>query len=131
MQPCSQGRICRTRFFEKNNCHESVFLILLESFAPKLCVIVVWLRISLFSIACMSDAQGVETMEQGLTVLVVGITTVFAFLVLLVAVMQASTWFFGRFAHLFPEPSQTVPATGKDDLSEIAVVIAALRARNR
>ena len=72
-------------------------------------------------------------MEQGLTVLVVGITTVFAFLILLVVVMLVSPWFFGRFPHLFPEPDQAeaeaVNAT--DNLSEIAVVIAAVRARNR
>lgn len=91
---------------------------------------VVWLKISLFSIAGMSDAQGVETMEQGLTVLVVGITTVFAFLILLVVVMQVSTWFFARFAHLFPEPEQAAAVSQTDDLSEIAVVIAALRARS-
>ena len=70
-------------------------------------------------------------MEQGLTVLVVGITTVFAFLILLVVVMQVSAWFFGRFAHLFPEPDQAVAVNATDNLSEIAVVIAAVRARNR
>lgn len=82
-------------------------------------------------IALMNAAQGAETMEEGLTVLVVGMTTVFAFLVLLVVIMQGSSWFFARFAHLFPEPEQPAGASLRDDLSEIAVVIAALRARNR
>ncbi len=70
-------------------------------------------------------------MEQGLTVLVVGITTVFAFLILLVVVMLVSPWFFGRFPHLFPEPDQAEAVNATDNLSEIAVVIAAVRARNR
>jgi sodium pump decarboxylase gamma subunit len=79
----------------------------------------------------INGAQGAETMEQGLTVLVVGITTVFAFLILLVVIMQGSSWFFARFAHLFPEPEQSAGAPLRDDLSEIAVVLAALRAHKR
>ena len=68
-------------------------------------------------------------MQQGLIVLVVGITTVFAFLVLLVVVMQASTRFFEKFAYLFPEPEQD--ASAAENLAEIAVALAAVRAHKR
>ena len=77
------------------------------------------------------DTQGVWYMEQGLMVLVVGMTTVFLFLILLVAVMQVSAWFFREFARLFPEQDQDVSATATAGLSEIALVIAAVRTRNR
>ena len=63
-------------------------------------------------------------MEQGIVLMVVGMATVFAFLVLLVACMQLSSRFFEAFAHWFPEeqPEGT-------DLAEIAAAVAAVRAR--
>ena len=70
-------------------------------------------------------------MEQGLIVVVVGMTTVFAFLVLLVVLMKVSAWFFRKFAHLFPEPEPPAPGDASDELSTIAIVIAAVRAHAR
>lgn len=68
-------------------------------------------------------------MEQGLVLLVVGMGTVFAFLILMVGAMQLSAVFFKKFAHLFPEaaPKSSKP-TPVADFSEIAVAIAAVKA---
>ncbi len=70
-------------------------------------------------------------MDQGLTVLVTGMTAVFAFLVMLVVVMHISARFFRKFGHLFPEPDCAASAPDPADLSDIAVIIAVLRARGR
>ncbi|MDD3275705.1 MAG: OadG family protein [Kiritimatiellales bacterium] len=68
-------------------------------------------------------------MEEGLVLMVVGMGTVFAFLVLLVVAMQLSAKFFTKFAYLFPEaaPKNSKPAAVAD-FSEIAVAIAAVKA---
>lgn len=68
-------------------------------------------------------------MEEGLVLLVVGMGTVFAFLVLLVVAMQLTAKFFKKFAHLFPEaaPKSSKPSAVAD-FSEIAVAIAAVKA---
>ena len=67
-------------------------------------------------------------MEQGLVLLIVGMATVFGFLVLLVASMQLSAAFFKKFAHLFPEETvaETAPAS---PAQAIAVALAAIRAK--
>jgi len=70
-------------------------------------------------------------MEQGLTLLVTGMTFVFAFLSMLVAVMDISARFFRKFGHLFPDQDSAASADAPADLSHIAVIIAALRARSR
>ena len=68
-------------------------------------------------------------MEQGLVLMIIGMGTVFGFLVLMVTAMQLSAAFFKKFAHLFPEDvvepsgSKTNPATA------IAVALAAIRAK--
>jgi sodium pump decarboxylase gamma subunit len=65
-------------------------------------------------------------MQDGVTLLIVGMGTVFAFLVLLVVVMQTSARFLNRF---FPEPPEHNPeATAAIPLPEIAVAVAAARA---
>lgn len=65
-------------------------------------------------------------MEQGITVLVVGMATVFAFLFLLVVCMLTTARFFKTFAKWFPdEPT----ASSTDPLAEVAAAIAAVRAR--
>ena len=62
--------------------------------------------------------------------MVIGMATVFAFLVLLIAAMNASAAFFRKFAHLFPEeeaPARVRPAA--DPSEEIAVALAAIRSK--
>jgi sodium pump decarboxylase gamma subunit len=66
----------------------------------------------------------------------VGMTTVFAFLGLLVALMQASAAFFEAFGDRFAEPEAPTPSpgtppdsAGNDD--EIAIVLAAIEAHRR
>lgn len=69
-------------------------------------------------------------MGQGLVLLVVGMATVFAFLILLVVAMQASASFFKKFAHLFPEePTKTAAAPAANPAAAIAVALAAIRAK--
>ncbi|MCH9022666.1 MAG: OadG family protein [Planctomycetes bacterium] len=53
--------------------------------------------------------------EEGLEIMVIGMVTVFCFLGLMVLVMNASAWVFGRWG-------------GVDDQASVAAVIAAVRA---
>jgi sodium pump decarboxylase gamma subunit len=72
-----------------------------------------------------------ELLMQGVTLMVIGMATVFSFLVLLILAMNGSAAFFKKFAHLFPEevaaPKKTAAAV--DPSAEIAVAIAAIRAK--
>ena len=68
-------------------------------------------------------------MAQGLVLLVIGMATVFAFLVLLVIAMQASAVFFKKFAHLFPEEVAATPTAAVNPAAAIAVALAAIRAK--
>jgi sodium pump decarboxylase gamma subunit len=68
-------------------------------------------------------------MGQGLVLLVVGMATVFAFLILLVVSMQASAAFFKKFAHLFPEEVTKPTAPAANPAAAIAVALAAIRAK--
>jgi len=73
-------------------------------------------------------------MIEGLVVMVVGVTVVFAFLVLLVLVMQTSAFFFTRVAKRVQEDVMIgKPERKAADLTEVAVAIAAVKAhvRNR
>jgi oxaloacetate decarboxylase gamma subunit len=73
-----------------------------------------------------------ELLMQGVTLMVIGMATVFAFLVLLIVAMNCSAGFFKKFAHLFPEPVVTPPkkaAAAADPSAEIAVALAAIRAK--
>lgn len=68
---------------------------------------------------------------QGVVLMVIGMATVFAFLVLMILAMTCSAAFFRKFAHLFPEP-QPAAAKGKasvDPVAEIAVAVAAIKAK--
>jgi len=65
--------------------------------------------------------------DEGLELMAVGMSTVFAFLILLVAAMTATGAFFRKFERYFPEPEPTPPVAG-DELSEIAAAIAAVQA---
>ncbi|HKL21297.1 MAG TPA: OadG family protein [Tichowtungia sp.] len=68
-------------------------------------------------------------MGQGLVLLIVGMATVFAFLVLLVIAMQTSAAFFKKYAHLFPEEAPQTSAPAADPSAAIAAALAAIRAK--
>ena len=62
--------------------------------------------------------------EQGIKIMVVGMTAVFCFLALLVLTMNLSAWIFSRWGHLFSQET----AGGAEVEEEIAVVLAAIQA---
>ena len=72
-----------------------------------------------------------ELLMQGVTLMVIGMATVFSFLVLLIVAMNCSAAYFRKFAHLFPEevrePSKA--ASASDPTAEIAVALAAIKAK--
>lgn len=71
-----------------------------------------------------------ELLMQGVVLMIIGMATVFAFLVLLILAMNGSAAFFKKFAHLFPEEqaaSKAAPVA--DPTGEIAVALAAIRAK--
>ena len=72
-----------------------------------------------------------ELMMQGVVLMVIGMATVFAFLVLLILSMNVSAAFFRKFAHLFPEEIKAAKpaAAAADPSAEIAVALAAIRAK--
>jgi sodium pump decarboxylase gamma subunit len=72
---------------------------------------------------------------EGVELTAVGMTTVFAFLGLLVGLMQGSAALFEAFGHLFPVPAPTEAAPGASGGAaggeEIAIVLAAVEAHRR
>ena len=71
-----------------------------------------------------------ENLMDGLVLMVIGMATVFTFLVLLILAMNGSAAFFHKFAHLFPEEVAEAPkAAAADPVAEIAVALAAIRAK--
>ena len=72
-----------------------------------------------------------ELLMQGIVLMVIGMATVIAFLVLLILSMNGSAAFFRKFAHLFPEEAQAPKkaASPVDPVAEIAVALAAIRAK--
>jgi sodium pump decarboxylase gamma subunit len=72
-----------------------------------------------------------DLLMQGIVLMVIGMVTVFAFLVLLIAAMNGSAAFFRKFAHLFPdeEAAPAKAAAAADPVAEIAVVLAAIKAK--
>ena len=72
---------------------------------------------------------------EGVQLTAVGMTTVFAFLGLLVGLMHGSAAFFEAFGHRFPAlpPTETTPEApgGAAHDEEIAVVVAAVEAHRR
>lgn len=67
-------------------------------------------------------------MIEGLVFMVVGMVTVFAFLILLVVAMQLSAVFFKKFGHLFPEELEA-DGSRIEPAAAIAAAIAAIRAK--
>ncbi len=73
-----------------------------------------------------------DLLMQGLVLMVIGMATVFAFLVLLIGAMNGSAVFFKKFAHLFPE-EESLPAKAAvvtDPSLEIAIALAAIKAKH-
>ena len=72
-----------------------------------------------------------ELLMQGVVLMVIGMATVIAFLILLILAMNCSAAFFRKFAHLFPEAPADAPkrAPATDPAAEIAVALAAIRAK--
>jgi Na+-transporting methylmalonyl-CoA/oxaloacetate decarboxylase gamma subunit len=70
-----------------------------------------------------------ELLMQGVVLLVIGMATVVAFLVLMIIAMNCSAGFCRKFSHLFPEES--APSTGPsgDATAAIAVALAAIKAK--
>ena len=73
-------------------------------------------------------------MEEGFSLLILGMGGVFVFLFILVILMSISAKFFTTYSHLFPEEVAAAPkpksVTGSAD-EEIAVAIAAMKARTK
>jgi len=71
-----------------------------------------------------------ENLMDGVFLMVIGMSTVFTFLVLLILAMNGSAAFFRKFAHLFPEEPAAAPkAPASDPVAEIAVALAAIKAK--
>ncbi len=72
-----------------------------------------------------------DLLMQGLVLMVIGMVTVVAFLGLMIFTMSGSAAFFRKFAHLFPEEekSQAKAVSAVDPVAEIAVALAAIKAK--
>lgn len=73
-----------------------------------------------------------DLLMQGIVLMVIGMATVFAFLVLMIVAMNGSAAFFSKFSHLFPEEPVAAPkakAAAADPVVGIAVALAAIRAK--
>jgi len=72
-----------------------------------------------------------DSLMQGIVLMVIGMATVFSFLALLIVAMNRSAAFFRTFAHLFPEPEEhrAHVAPVDEPVAEIAIALAAIRAR--
>lgn len=74
-----------------------------------------------------------DLLMQGIVLMVIGMATVFAFLMLMIQAMNGSAAFFRKYAHLFPEEVKPAPkakaAATADPLAEIAVALAAIKSK--
>ncbi len=70
---------------------------------------------------------------QGFTLLLIGMATVYGFLWFMILIMNGTAAFFQKFAHLFPEEQAAAPSkkptTTSDPAAEIAVALAAIKAK--
>ena len=73
-----------------------------------------------------------DLLMQGLVLMVIGMVTVVAFLGLMIFTMSGSAAFFRKFAHLFPEEekAQAKAVSAVDPVAEIAVALAAIKAKH-
>ncbi len=72
-----------------------------------------------------------DSLIQGVVLMIIGMASVFAFLVLMILAINSSAGFFRKYAHLFPEEHPAVPkkTTLTNPDVEIAVALAAIRAK--
>ena len=74
---------------------------------------------------------------EGINLMVVGMTTVFSFLALLVIVLQVSARFFERFGDRWPdaalatESPDSTPSTQSEEIAVVLAAITAYRGRKR
>ena len=67
--------------------------------------------------------------SQGGTLMVIGMATVFAFLVLLIGAMKASSAYFKKFADRYAEPETPVKVNRGGGGVEVAVALGAIGAK--
>lgn len=68
-------------------------------------------------------------MAEGFVLLIIGMVTVFAFLQLMVSVINLSAKFFIKYAESHPEPQAAAAAIPSADLTAIAIAIAAAKSK--
>jgi sodium pump decarboxylase gamma subunit len=83
----------------------------------------------------MGNPLNQEMIEKSIELMIVGMGTVFLFLVLMYLCMNGMAAFFRKFSHLFPEPAATAPARPAaqdgDNDRILAVAIAAAASKRR
>mgnify|MGYP001162572173 FL=1 len=67
--------------------------------------------------------------SQGVTLMVIGMATVFAFLVLLIGAMRISAAYFKKFADLYEDSKPIAKVVSKNGDVEVAVALATIRAK--
>lgn len=72
--------------------------------------------------------MSLELTGQGLTLMAVGLSVVFIFLVAMIFVMMASAKVFIRYAHLLPEATQAPDRRALDAETDSGPVVAAIAA---
>ena len=69
-------------------------------------------------------------MAEGLGIMVIGMTVVFSFLIIMVAMMYASSWAISKLAPFFPEQEPQALTVSGENRSKIAAIIAIARVQN-
>lgn len=69
-------------------------------------------------------------MAEGLGIMVIGMTVVFSFLIIMVAMMYVSSWIISKLAPFFPDPEPQGLIASGEKRSKIAAIIAIARAQN-
>jgi oxaloacetate decarboxylase gamma subunit len=80
----------------------------------------------------IKEMEKMELLMQGVVLMVIGMATVFAFLVLLILAMNGSAAILKKFAKHFPEEVVAAPKAAPapmDPVAEIAVALAAIKAK--
>ncbi|MDA0989247.1 MAG: OadG family protein, partial [Verrucomicrobia bacterium] len=65
-----------------------------------------------FAVEFVGGMESMQLLMQGIVLMVIGMATVFAFLILMILAMNASASFFRKYSHLFPEKEVAKPKTG-------------------
>ena len=69
-------------------------------------------------------------MVEGLGIMVIGMTVVFSFLIIMVAMMYASSWAISKLAPFFPEQKPEISGISDQNRSKIAAIIAIARSQS-